>query len=88
MTSSCEFLRKIFLFQDLEDNEIQQVLSRAAPRNFSAGAIILREGETGDSLFIMSQGEVEITKALTLVLDEDTPKEKVMVRLKADDGVC
>ena len=88
MTIPCEFLRKIFLFQDLEDNEIQQVLDRTATRNFPGGAVILQEGETGDSLFIMCQGEVEITKALTLVLEEDTPKEKVMIRLRAEDGVC
>lgn len=88
MTIQCVMLQKISLFQDLEENEIQQVLKRTTPRNFRAGAVILREGETGDSLFIMCQGEVEITKALTLVLDEDTPKEKVMIRLRALDGVC
>ncbi|MFZ5452233.1 MAG: cyclic nucleotide-binding domain-containing protein [Thermodesulfobacteriota bacterium] len=88
MTLQCEFLKKISLFQDLEEHEIQQVLDRTTPRNFLAGAVILREGERGDSLFVMCQGEVEITKALTLVLDEDTPKEKVMIRLRALDGVC
>ena len=30
---------------------------------------------------------MEITKQLTLVLDEDTPKERVMIRLKAENGV-
>lgn len=88
MTEQCEFLRKISLFQDLEESEIQQVMSRTITRNFPAGAVILQEGETGDSLFIMCRGEVEITKALTLVLDEDTPREKVMIRLRAEDGVC
>jgi CRP-like cAMP-binding protein len=88
MTIKCAFLDKIFLFQDLEDTEVQQVLSRATPRDFPAGAAILQEGETGDSIFIMCCGEVEITKALTMVLEEDTPKEKVMIRLSAEDGVC
>ncbi|MBI4642681.1 MAG: cyclic nucleotide-binding domain-containing protein [Deltaproteobacteria bacterium] len=88
MTEPCEFLKKIALFQDLEDNEVQEVLIHTSPRNFSAGAVILQEGETGDSLFIMCRGEVEITKALTLVLEEDTPREKVMIRLRAEDGVC
>jgi CRP/FNR family cyclic AMP-dependent transcriptional regulator len=87
MIPRCDLVKKIFLFQDLEDNELQQVLNRTFPRSFSAGDIILKEGETGDSLFIMCQGEVEITKALTLVLEEDTPREKVMIRLKAEDGV-
>jgi CRP/FNR family cyclic AMP-dependent transcriptional regulator len=81
------FFRKIFLFQDLEEDEIHQVLSRTMPRDFSAGEIIIREGDPGDSLFIMQSGEVEITKQLTLVLDEDTPKERVFIRLKAENGV-
>jgi len=88
MTAHCEFLKKISLFQDLEDSEIQQVVNCTTPRDFRAGEVILHEGETGDSLFIMCQGEVEITKALTLVLEEDTPREKVMIRLRAEDGVC
>ncbi|MCL4504303.1 MAG: cyclic nucleotide-binding domain-containing protein [Deltaproteobacteria bacterium] len=81
------FFRKIFLFQDLEDREIEQVLSRTYPREFPAGSVIIQEGDPGDSMYIMVTGEVEITKQLTLVLDEDTPKERVMIRLKAEDGV-
>jgi len=81
------FFRKIYLFQDLEEAEIHQVLSRTGRREFPAGAVIIQEGEPGDSLFIMAAGEVEITKQLTLVLDEDTPKERVMIRLKAENGV-
>ncbi|MEW6660251.1 MAG: cyclic nucleotide-binding domain-containing protein [Thermodesulfobacteriota bacterium] len=88
MIPRCNLFKKIFLFQDLDEEEIQQVMNHTHPRNFPAGAAILKEGETGDSLFIMCQGEVEITKVLTLVLEEDTPKEKVMIRLKAEDGVC
>jgi CRP-like cAMP-binding protein len=80
--------RKIFLFQDLEEEELKQVLDRTSSREYPAGSVILEEGQPGDSMFIMCQGEVEITKALTLILEEDTPKEKVMVRLRAEDGVC
>jgi CRP-like cAMP-binding protein len=56
------FFRKIYLFQDLEADEIRQALNRTNPRNFAAGAVIIQEGEPGDSLFIMQTGEVEITK--------------------------
>jgi CRP/FNR family cyclic AMP-dependent transcriptional regulator len=82
-----DFFRKIYLFQDLEEGEIHKVLNRTSFREFPAGAPIINEGEPGDSLFIMQEGEVEITKQLTLVLDEDTPKERVMIRLKAENGV-
>jgi len=81
------FFRKIFLFQDLGEDEIEQVLNRTSRRKFLAGRVIIQEGEFGNSLFIMAAGEVEITKQLTLVLDEDTPKERVMIRLKAESGV-
>ncbi len=81
------FFHKIYILQDLEEEEIQYVLNRTAPREFAAGTEIIREGETGNSMFIMVSGEVEITKRLTLVLDEDTPKERVMIRLKAENGV-
>jgi CRP/FNR family cyclic AMP-dependent transcriptional regulator len=81
------FFGKIYLFQALEEGEIRQVLDRTSLRQYPAGTVIIQEGEPGDSLFIMQTGEVEITKQLTLVLDEDTPKERVMIRLKAEDGV-
>jgi CRP/FNR family cyclic AMP-dependent transcriptional regulator len=87
MMMDAAFFRKIYLFQDLEEGEIQKVLNRTFPREFAAGAVIIQEGEPGDSLFIMETGEVEITKQLTLALDEDTPKERVMIRLKAENGV-
>jgi CRP/FNR family transcriptional regulator, cyclic AMP receptor protein len=79
--------QKIFLFQDIKEDELHRVLERTSLREFPAGTVIIQEGEPGDSLFIMAAGEVEITKELTLVLDEDTPKERVMIRLKAEDGV-
>jgi CRP/FNR family transcriptional regulator, cyclic AMP receptor protein len=81
------FFKKIYLFQDLNEPELRQVLHRTEQRDFAAGEIILHEGDPGDSLFIMAAGEVQITKQLTLVLDEDTPKERVFIRLKAEQGV-
>jgi CRP/FNR family cyclic AMP-dependent transcriptional regulator len=81
------FFKKIYLLQDLEKDEIQEVLNRTKPRDFAAGSVIIQEGEPGNSMFIMVSGEVEITKQLTLVLDEDTPKERVFTRLKAENGV-
>jgi CRP-like cAMP-binding protein len=87
MKRDCAFVAKIFLFQDLSPEEIDLVIDHTTPVEVPTGAAIISEGETGDSLFIMCRGEVEITKALTLELDEDTPKERVMIRLKAEDGV-
>ncbi len=84
---SPDSIKKILLFQELTDEEIATMLSMATPRVFPSQAVIIREGEPGDSMFIMCEGEVEITKRLTLVMSEDTPQERVMIRLKAEDGV-
>ena len=81
------FYKKIFIFQDLEEEELQQILQLTRHRFFTANAVIIKEGESGDSMFIMREGEVNITKRLTLVLDQDLPKEKRMIQLKAADGV-
>ncbi|OGP75630.1 MAG: hypothetical protein A2Y80_07000 [Deltaproteobacteria bacterium RBG_13_58_19] len=88
MITDLPFYKKIFLFQDLDEQEIHKVLDLATPRTFPAGSVIIQEGAPGDSMFVMCAGEVEITKRLTLELQEDTPKERLMIRLKAEDGVC
>jgi CRP/FNR family cyclic AMP-dependent transcriptional regulator len=82
-----EFLRKIFLFQDLSEDEMEELLSHTQTRNFPAAAVIIEEGERGESMFIMLSGEVAITKRLILDLGKDVPKERMMNRLKAEDGV-
>jgi CRP/FNR family cyclic AMP-dependent transcriptional regulator len=78
--------KKIFIFQDLEVDELQQVLHLTKRCFFAANSVIIKEGESGDSMYIMYEGEVNITKRLTLVLDQDLPKEKRMIRLRAEDG--
>jgi CRP/FNR family transcriptional regulator, cyclic AMP receptor protein len=83
-----DLFKKISLFQDLSDQEIKEVLQLVVPRTFPAGSVIIREGEAGDSMFIMVSGEVEITKRLGVVLDEETPNERIIIRLKAEEGVC
>jgi CRP/FNR family cyclic AMP-dependent transcriptional regulator len=81
------FLHEIYLFRDLAEDEMEEVLSRTQTRNFPAEAVIIEEGQMGESMFIMLSGEVAITKRLILGLDKDTPKERVMDKLKAEDGV-
>ncbi len=50
ITKDADFFRKIFLFQDLENQEIEQVLERTALQCLPAGRVIIREGEPGDSM--------------------------------------
>ncbi|MGQ9688349.1 MAG: cyclic nucleotide-binding domain-containing protein [Desulfobaccales bacterium] len=85
--SHYDFFQKIFIFQDLEPEELQGIINLTKPCFFPKNTVILQEGDSGDSLYIMVEGEVEITKRLTMTLDQDLPKEKRMIRLRATDGV-
>jgi CRP/FNR family transcriptional regulator, cyclic AMP receptor protein len=82
-----QLLKKIYILQDLQEKELQQVLDIAEERDFPQGATIMREGEPGEMMYIIRAGEVEITKRLILEIDEDAPRDKVMIRLRADQGV-
>lgn len=83
-----DFLKKILLFQDLDQKDIEQVLQLAVRKTVPAGSVVIQEGDAGNSMYILCRGEVEITKRLGLVLDEETPNERIIIRLKAEEGVC
>ncbi len=53
-------LRHIEIFQVLKDDEVNQLASRMQRLSFAAGEPILRQGEAGDSAFIIKSGRVRI----------------------------
>ncbi|MFP4308332.1 MAG: sensor histidine kinase [Desulfococcaceae bacterium] len=62
MKSRFEVLRSVPFFDNLSDAEIREMADSAADERFSAGAVILREGEPGDRFFVVRSGQVEIWK--------------------------
>jgi cAMP-dependent protein kinase regulator len=50
------------LFSELNEQELQSFLPHIQSKTFLKGSLICREGESGDSLFVISRGEVSITK--------------------------
>jgi len=57
-------LPPIALLSDLKEGELQALLSRVQLRTFPKGSLICYEGETGDSLMVICQGEVGVYKHL------------------------
>ena len=55
-------LRKSPLFQGLSDDELQQLMDNAKPVALRAGEVLMKQGEPGDSAFVVVQGEFAITK--------------------------
>ena len=79
-------LRKIGILEELSHEDLRKILRISARVAFKAGEIIMREGEQGESMYFFVEGEVDVTKNLTLKLgDRDFASvEKSMNKLSAD----
>jgi len=53
------------IFSELNEQELQSLLKKVETKTFPQGAFICREGEEGDSLYVISRGEVAITKQMS-----------------------
>ena len=84
-----ETIRKIFIFNDLDDLEIEEILKISQEKRFAEGEVVTQEGEQGDSMFILFEGNVEVSKTLTMKVEEGdfTEREKILRRFKAEDNL-
>lgn len=87
MNDKLQFLKKVFLFQDLPDAFLKKLIGTLTVRHFKKGEEIIREGEPGDSLYILFEGRVTVTKKMTLLAEYQykNPMDKALIRLKGSD---
>lgn len=57
-----EFLKKVYLFGDLSDDEIGVIAAVCSEASFADGGIVFREGDRGSRFWIVMDGQVEIWK--------------------------
>ena len=55
-------LKSVSLFRDIPAEKLSQIAQIAEETQWAAGSVILREGEPGDSLYIIAVGSVSIHK--------------------------
>jgi CRP/FNR family transcriptional regulator/CRP/FNR family cyclic AMP-dependent transcriptional regulator len=60
MLSEASYLAPITLFSELSSDELSVVADRLKPQSFEAGALIFKQGERGDAMFIIRSGRVKI----------------------------
>ncbi len=74
-----ELLLQIPLFESLSKEARDFIAARLKTEMFTSGEVIVRQGETGDSLYIITRGLVQVTKR-----EKDGTSHK-LARLQADD---
>lgn len=57
-----QFLKMVDLFQDLDDNEIASLISKATEEKHQDKGFIFKEAEAGDAMFVVLDGTVKIVK--------------------------
>ena len=67
-TDKLQFLQKTELFSELPETELKSICQIANEVAYPANATLFEEGDEGDSLYLMVDGEVSIIKAGTEVL--------------------
>lgn len=62
MPSVHELLRNVAIFKDLDDSEIAEVAEKCKEEKVNSGEYIFREGEAGNRLYLIVEGEVRISR--------------------------
>jgi len=83
-----ERLKLFALFAELSDAQLTKITHCIKQKRIPEGDDIVREGETGEELFLLLEGEIEISKRLTLFTGQEVDqKEKGLIRLKDENNV-
>ena len=53
-------LRQSELFQGLADTDVQRILDAARPVSVPAGECVCRQGDEGQSMFLIQEGQVKV----------------------------
>jgi CRP/FNR family cyclic AMP-dependent transcriptional regulator len=87
MEQEIDLLRETEIFRNLTEDQIRKILKISRKVTFSEGEVILREGEEGDTFYIILEGTVEVVKSLVKGEgkrdEEEDRQNKVFTRLNA-----
>ena len=80
-----DLLRETEIFRNVTEDQIRKILNISREVTFAEGEVIMREGEDGDTLYIILEGTVEVVKSLVRgdMDEEENRKNKVFTRLDA-----
>src|SRR5215212_3177834 len=59
---TAELLRAVQLFSSLSMPELDKIAKVAVPRRYPPGSVVLREGDPGDTCYILQRGRARVTR--------------------------
>lgn len=59
-----KLLKQAAIFQDLDEGELARVAEVCREQKFTVGQYVFKEGEPGNRLFLISEGEVRISRTI------------------------
>ncbi len=59
-----EILRRVWLFSQLDQNQLDAISNFTFQKTFGPGELIVEEGHTGNGMYVIVSGNVEVVKAL------------------------
>ncbi len=87
MKISKEVLKKIPIFKGLTEKQIEKLSQIIQVKEFQQNTTVIKEGEVGDEIFILLDGEVEVSKSLVMKLpgSEISQREKSLTKLTSEN---
>ncbi|MBZ0264599.1 cyclic nucleotide-binding domain-containing protein [bacterium] len=84
-TISVDLLLEYPLFRDMSHTQVAAAANHIEKLGYESGTNIFKEGEQGDDVFILLEGEISITQRLTLFTsrDEKQERDKSLIHLNA-----
>ncbi|HQT91089.1 MAG TPA: cyclic nucleotide-binding domain-containing protein [Candidatus Kryptobacter bacterium] len=78
-------LGRTAIFAGIPENKLAKLSAIVKLKDFPVNYIVMKEGETGGSLYILLDGEVEVSKSLVLRSSGATvdPRDKSLIRLSS-----
>src|SRR4051794_30244568 len=57
-----DFLRRLDLFSGMKEDDLDRLDEMTRPLDLKAGQVLMKEGDPGDSLYVVVDGEFEVTQ--------------------------
>lgn len=64
MADFMELLKSVAIFQDLDEGELARVAEVCRTQEFVSGEFVFREGEPGNRLYLVVEGEVRVSRMI------------------------